>query len=205
MGLFDIFYSKKILFNDRMEYFIEEMKHNSWFNNCGCDYSAGLFYKYQVETDISQVTKELQRKHNYKDNICLDNLIVEIDRRITIYLYKNHRREHQVTWNKLVDSINKRFMNIQSEIDFSHISFLFHTKYNIKTKVNLHLYSIFRGALIEFYILEYIPNIPTFYTNIIQIIRDGHIIIGWKGKFLSHENTFLCNSILPKDGSLLIY
>ena len=203
MGILNLLFGKKILFNEKMLDFIEVVKQIDWFSNCGALFDDCLYYKYVIIKDKNVAVKQLNRDRNYKDFTSLTNLIIEANRRIGRYLDKYYERESQWTWNNLVDFINNKYMNNSIELNFINIDKKFSQDFNVKDK--RWIYQIFRATMIELYFVDYIPEIPTFYTKIFKIFQDGHIITGWEGKFPSHEATSLTIPIDVEDGKLLIW
>jgi hypothetical protein len=203
MFFLDLLFGKKIIFNAKMLELIEQIKSIDWFCNCGKLYNEHLYYEYIVVGNKIDAVKQLKKERNYRDFTSLTNLTIEANRRLGHFLDQYHEKDAQWTWNNLVDSINKRFMNNSNEFDFESVDRHFSQEFNIENKQ--WIYRIFRSTMIELYFLGYIPDIPTFYTKIFKIFQDGHVITGWDGKFPSHETSFSTNPIKTEDGKLLIW
>jgi hypothetical protein len=194
-NFFDNLLGGKIEFNKKMNQFIESVKTIDWFSNCGKNYTKNIFYNYYLEGEEKSI-KKLNYIRDYKGFVTLGNLLIQADRRLGSYLTKHHKKEHDWTWNKLADVINKQFAN-----NFINIDNYFSNKFN--TKKNNFIYRIFRNTLFELFFVDHIPNLPIFYDNIFEIFIDGHIIIGWEGKF--NWNDFNEKPIEPIDGKLVIF
>ncbi|MDR2914078.1 MAG: hypothetical protein LBV74_04495 [Tannerella sp.] len=203
MGILDLLFGKKIVFNKKMLDFIEIVKHIDWFSNCGVLFDERLYYKYVMVKNKEDAIKQLRRERNCKNFTSLTNLIIEANRRIGHFLDKYYEKESQWTWNKLIDSINKKFMNDSIELNFIEIDERFSREFNIENK--RWIYRIFRGVMIELYFIDYIPDVPTFYMKIFEIFQEGHIVTGWNGKFPLHDTTSLITPIEIEDGELLIW
>ena len=204
MGILDLLFGKKIIFNEKMFDFIELVKQIDWFSNCGALLDKYLCYEYIIIKDKEKAVKQLNSERNYKNFTSLTNLLIEANRRLGHYLDKYYEKEAQWTWNNLADSINNKFMNNSNELNFIEIDERFSIEFNVKNK--RWIYQIFLATMVELYFIDYIPNIPAFYTKIFEIFKNGHIITGWEGKFASHETTiFLTTPIEAKDGKLLIF
>ena len=191
----DNLFGGKIEFNEKMNQFIESVKSIDWFSNCGKNYTKKLFYNYCLETEKKSI-KKLNYLRNYKGFVTLENLNIQADRRLDSYLTKYHKKEHDWTWNKLIGVINKQFTNnfINIDNDFSN---------KFYTKKNNYIYRIFRNILCELFFVEHIPNLPIFYNNVFEVFIDGHVIIGWEGKF--NWNDFNEKPIDPTDSKLIIF
>jgi hypothetical protein len=185
----------KIEFNEKMNQFTESVKTIDWFSNCGKNYTKKIFYDYCLETEEKTI-KKLNYIRDYKGFVTLGNLLIQADGRFGSYLTKHHKKEHDRTWNKLADVINKQYAN-----NFINIDNYFSDKFN--TKKNNIIYRIFRNTLFELFFVNHIPNLPIFYNNIFDIFIDGHTIIGWEGKF--NWNDFNEKPIEPIDGKLVIF
>ena len=183
--------------------FIELTKQIDWFSNCGRPYDISLYYKYITINEKDDAIKQLKKERNLKGFTSLTNLLIEANRRLGLYLDKYAKKEAQYTFNSLADTINKRFMNNSHEVDFMKIDKHFSQEFSTENK--RWVYRIFRSTMTELYFLDYLPNIPTFYTKIFQIFQDSHVVTGWEGKFPSHETTFLNTPILSADGKVFIY
>jgi hypothetical protein len=194
-NFFDNLLGGKIEFNEEMNQLAESVKTIAWFSNCGKNYTKKIFYNYYLEAEEKSI-KKLNYKRDYKGFVTLGNLLIQADRRLGSYLAKHHKKEHDRTWNKLADVINKQFAN-----DFINIDDRFSSKF--KTTGNNFIYRIFRNTLVELFFADHIPSLPIFYNNIFEIFIDGHIIIGWEGKF--NWNDFNEKPIEPVDGELIIF
>ena len=74
--------------------------------------------------------------------------------------------------------------------------------------IDLQLCRMVQYLLVEQYFLERFPQFPLFFSRIIDIYKDGHIVLGWNGRFASHETNLENENgtpILPTDGSLIIW
>ena len=204
MGIIDNIFGRKIEFNDKMNELIETVKGINWFSNCGKVYTKDLYFNYKLENE-NNTLKKLNQKRNYKEFVILENLFIAADRRKDLFLYRHHYKEHQYTYNKLMDRINKRFMNNINEINFVEIDSNYWNKFNINNrKKYTSIYGIFRITLAELFFDSYISNIPIFYNHIFEIYKDGHIVVGWEGKAIEKE---LWNEepIKQTDGKIIIY
>jgi hypothetical protein len=197
-------FSKKIVLNDTIENFIWSYKNINWFNNCGKKYDEKLYFQYVSLEDMKTTSKRLNQTVNSKGFTFLEKLLEEADGRLDWYLYNNHKKENQITQNNLKDFIKKRFNKKTAEINFNITENKYIDMFSIKENRYNWFYWIFGGVIMEMYFLEYIPNIPTFYTKIFKILQDGHMIIGWEGKF-SSQDLCLETPITEKDGKLIIY
>ena len=201
MGILDNVFGRKILFTDEMNQFIETVKEIEWFHNCGKLYQKKLFYNYEMENK-KNVSKKLNYIRNYKGFITLENFFITVDRRIINYLTENEKSYHW-TWNKLADVINKRYMNNSNEINFIEIDNNYSKQFNLKKNKRI-IYQIFRNTLFELFFMNYIQNLPLFYTNIFEIYKGGHIIIGWEGNEIE-KDLWSKEMIKTTDGKIIIY
>ena len=74
--------------------------------------------------------------------------------------------------------------------------------------IDLQLCRMAQYLLVEQYFFERFPQFPLFFSRIIDIYKDGHIVLGWNGRFASHETNLENENgvpILPTDGSLIIW
>lgn len=203
MKLFDFLF-KNIEFNEKMNSFVENFKNNDWFVNCGNKYNAFSYYEIHQEFHKLKAQERLNQKRNSKNFTSLDNLIIESSRRLHLYLQTYHPEENQVTWNKVAKSINKKFYNKKEIIDFELLSKQLENKCDLVG--DLYMYRLFHGTLMELYFSEYLKDIPLFFVNIFDIYKNGHLIIGWEGKFLSqekHPNIF--TPIEKTSGKIIIF
>ena len=201
MGILDNVLGRKIEFSKEMKKIIEDFKGIEFFKNCGKLYNKKLFYDYRVENGCN-IKKQLNRKTNYKEFVILENLFIVASRRLENYLNNNSKKDHEWTYNKLADTINKRFSKNTSEINFPEIDKNYCNKFLVRnTRI---IYQLFRNILFELYFIEYIPKVPIFYNHIFELYKEGHIIIGWEGKSIEKE-IWSQESIKQSDGKIIIY
>lgn len=119
-------------------------------------------------------------------------------------MYHHYKKEHNIIVNgKLINLINKRFTDDLKKIDLSKQSLVFNEMFDINYGYDW-IQWIFNRVIFEIYFLEHIPTIPVFYTKIFKIFQDGHVLIGWNGKF-PPEYLCLQTPITYEDGNLIIF
>ena len=133
----------------------------------------------------------------------MDNLFIEGCRRGSLFLSLYHKKENEHTYNKLSETIHKEYIS-NYKFDFNAIEEKFNMKYDIE--INLYLRDLFVSTLREVYYMNKLENYPAFFTDVIDVYLSGNVIIGWLGKFGSHnvqvKDIF---PITPEDGVLNVW
>ena len=113
-----------------------------------------------------------------------------------------------------LNSVGKRFLRdcgFPDSIDLQlcrMVQYLLVEQYFLERFPDLQLCRMVQYLLVEQYFLERFPQFPLFFSRIIDIYKDGHIVLGWSGRFASHETNLENENgvpILPTDGSLISY
>jgi hypothetical protein len=194
-------FSSKIQLSDKIEKFILCVKNINWFKNCGEKYLGKIEYDVIFEESLSNASKHLiQENHGNFKNI--ENLFGVADSRLNWFFEKNIRKE-QSTRNRLIDFMNRRFKN-NKEIDFNDIENNYCKVFSINKPRYNWFYWMFSANIIEMYFQDNFKNIPIFYSQIIDIYKNGHIITGWQGKFKS-QDLCLDTPIEKQDGKIIVY
>lgn len=172
------YFIKRIQFSTGIEQAIQELDTFQWCSSLGkptenidCDYNIT-----RVE-DIKDALRLLSRKMDYKGIATLENLFIQADNRATVYLSNNRRREYDTEYNEVSSKLDKLF-------DFKKIEDVynsFNEKYN--TDVKIYLKGVIYGYIHDLYFGNNDKLYPTFFLDILDIYRKGHIIVGWEGKF----------------------
>lgn len=204
-------FGKKINFNDKMERAIDQFKHIDWFANCGDLYNQECYYEFLQEDDLLKISKQLGVSTNYKNFVCLRNLFIEGRDREKNYIMRTTSsvNEGRKTMMRVLDAIDRRFFEKKQEINFDCISDKFLSCYQLGVPGNsLEIRRLFRNLLFELYFAEDDENMPLFFSKIIDIYMNGHIIVGWSGKFRTHEIDLAKSSIVsinPFEGKLILF
>lgn len=211
MLLFKNLFNKKTIFNEKMEEAIDAIKQFHWFEKCTVPYTAHHYYDYIQEYSLCKVEKQLNRVLNYNNFVCLRNLYIEASYRQINYLMREYSSPNEGYREamKTLDAINKRLFNKNNEIDFDYISNSFISKYKMSIPLeNIEIQRLVRELLFELYFIDKKKDFPIFFSHIIEIYRQGHIVIGWHGKFGTHDINLIqrpVSAIMPIDGKLIIF
>ncbi|RKO68397.1 hypothetical protein D7322_27350 [Sphingobacterium puteale] len=184
MGFFDSLFGKKIVFTPEMKIMAESLIENDWFRNCGQQSDYDTKFNVEIAHGISEVEKKLAYKRDVKGFVTLDNLLIEAGRRSQLFLSLHHKNEMQYTWNRLTDVIIKEYISNQ-KFDFDKIQNNFNTL--LGTQTDLYLRGVFINILKEIYFNSFIEGYPTFLSEVVDVYLKGNVIVGWIGKFGSHE------------------
>lgn len=203
MGFIDNLFGKKIILTPEMEIMAEKMIENDWFRNCGKTSDFNTKFKTEFVNSIDEVEKKLSYKRDVKGFVTLDNLFIEAGRRNQLFLSLNHKNQYGSTWNKLTDVIVKEYIS-NYKFDFDRIQEKFNSKIGFQT--DLYIRGLFIDILSEIYFKSIIENYPTFFTDVIDVYLKGNVIIGWLGKFGSHNvQVKEIFPIFPNEGVLNIW
>jgi len=203
------FLYKQFVFTEQMEQYIYLFQNINWFSNCLKQLDDDSFYfDYIQENNILKVKEKINQNFNYRGNVCLRNFFIEGEFRQENFLMRatsiNEGRKEII---KIMDIINKRFLDKTGEIDFKKIENDFKNKYNIETG-SLEIYRFFKDLLIETYFLSKYKSFPILFNRLFNIYYKGHVIIGWKGKFASHNinlDKSPISSIEKVDGKVVLF
>ncbi|MCG8806424.1 hypothetical protein G1K75_12260 [Tenacibaculum finnmarkense] len=194
--MFNLF--KKIKFNsDILSFINSELDNINWFSNIDKpnDLSINNFNIKKIEEKVIRI---LSSKKDYKNYVGLHNLLLEAENRSSAYLFNNKRKKYNDEWNKLANKIN-------SEIDFNRIKDIEDSFNQLnKTNIDLLLPYVIRGYVRDLYFKENDNTYPSFFKDIIDIYKKGHIIVGWENRFKFKEN-LKTNPISKEEGTLLIW
>lgn len=203
MGFLDNLFGKKINLTPEMKNMADQMIANNWFENCGKTINFGSSYKIESISNIEDAAKKLTYKRDVGGFVTLDNLLIEANRRKQLFLSLYHKNEMEYTWNKVTDAIVKAYIS-NRKLDLDTIQKHFNAKFGVQADLKLN--RIFIDTLNELYFKNNIENFPTFFTDIIDIYLNGHVIVGWSGKFDSHEIQVKdIQPITPTDGALAVW
>ena len=203
MKFFNTIFGIKISLTKEMEEMASKLIENNWFRNCGKDVNFKLKYNIEQEKNVDEIEKKLTYKKDVKGFVTLDNLLIEAGRRSQLFLSLYHKNEFGNTSNKLTDEIEKRYL-LNNKFDFDSIEEKFNLQYEIN--INLFIRFIFIDILKEIYFKNIIENYPIFFIHVIDIYLEGNVIIGWLGKFGSHEVQVKdISPIEPNEGILNIF
>lgn len=203
MGFLDNLFGQKIILTAEMKIMAEKMIGNNWFENCGVSSAFDTQYRIELVHTIDEAEKKLAYKRDVSGFVTLDNLLIEASRRKQLFLSLNHKNEIENTWNKLTDTIVKAYIS-NNKLDIDKIQQNFNSKFGVQ--VDLYLRRIFVETLNELYFKSRIENFPTFFSDIINIYLKGNVVVGWLGKFGSHENQVKeIFPISPNDGILNVW
>lgn len=172
------YFIKRIQFSTEIERAIQELGTFQWCFNLGepvkkidCDYNIVNI------RDTKKALRLLSRKRDYKGLTTLEHLFNQADNRMSGYLCDNRRREYDTEYNQVSNKLGKLF-------DFKKIEDVnnsFNEKFN--TNIRLHLNLFVYGYIHDLYFGNNDKLCPTFFLDILDIYRKGHIIVGWEGKF----------------------
>ncbi|TDK21484.1 hypothetical protein E2F46_14690 [Luteimonas aestuarii] len=203
MGFLDNLFGKKIILTPEMEIMAEKMIENDWLRNCGKTSDFETKFKTEFANSIDEVEKKLAYKRDVKGFVTLDNLFIEAGRRNQLFLSLNHKNQYGSAWNKATDVIIKEYIS-NYKFDFNKIQETFNSKIGVQT--DLYLRTIFVETLREMYFRGIVENYPTFFTDVIDVYLKGNVIIGWLGKFGSHNvQVKEIFPIFPNEGVLNIW
>lgn len=182
------FIRKQSYFTEEMEYYIDIFRNINWFFNCSEELNDdSIYFDYIQENNIEKVKEKINQHLNSRGNVCLRNFFIEGEFRQETFLMRatsiNEGRKDII---RIIDLINKRFLHKKQEIDFEKIENRFKYKYNIESG-SLEIYRYFKALLVETYFLTQYKTFPILFNRLLNIYKNGHVIIGWKGKFISHN------------------
>lgn len=128
---------------------------------------------------------------NYSDTVCLVNLFKEgICRADAFMMQTAGWRFYQDTFLPCVKAswlaYEKRVKKGQG-LDLNLVEKNFLNYYGFDNAIDLHLSRLLQYLLVEQYFRGSFPQFPLFFSQIIDIYKAGHIVIGWKGKFNTHD------------------
>jgi len=203
MGFLDNLFGQKIILTPEIKIMAEKVIENNWFENCGVRSAFDTQYRIELVHTIDEAEKKLAYKRDVSGFVTLDNLLIEAGRRKELFLSLNHRSELENTWNKLTDTIVKAYIS-NYKFDFDKIQQNFNSKFGVQ--VDLYLRRIFVETLNELYFKSRIENFPIFFSDVIDIYLKGNVVVGWLGKFGSHEiQVKEIFPISPNDGILNVW
>ena len=168
------FLYKQFVFTEQMEQYIYLFQNINWFSNCLKQLDDDSFYfDYIQENNILKVKEKINQNFNYRGNVCLRNFFIEGEFRQENFLMRatsiNEGRKEII---KIMDIINKRFLDKTGEIDFKKIENDFKNKYNIETG-SLEIYRFFKDLLIETYFLSKYKSFPILFNRLFNIYYKG--------------------------------
>lgn len=184
MGFLDNLLGSKIILKPDIIAMAEKLITNEWFSHCGAMADFETKFSITLAKDLDEVNKKLTYKRDIKSFVTLDNLLLEAGRRSQLFLSLHYKNQYGNTWNKLTDVIFKAYLS-NYKFDFNKLEQDFNTRFNLHT--NLYLKKIFTDILKEMYFKDLITDFPTFFTDIAAIYLNGNVVIGWSGKFGSHN------------------
>lgn len=205
-------FKKKIVFTEGMNETLCSFDEIPWFSCCGVPYDKPSYYPYLQEKDPKRAEKLLLHTKNYSGTVCLTNLFKEgICRADTFILqtagWKFYQNEFMPCVEASWRTYEKRALKANG-LDLNSVEKRFLRDYGFPDSIDLQLCRMVQYLLVEQYFLERFPQFPLFFSRIIDIYKDGHIVLGWSGRFASHETNLENENgvpILPTDGSLIIW
>lgn len=212
LHLEEMLFKKKIVFTEGMNETLCSFDEIPWFSCCGVPYDKPSYYPYLQEKDPKRAEKLLLHTKNYSGTVCLTNLFKEgICRADTFILqtagWKFYQNEFMPCVEASWRTYEKRALKANG-LDLNSVEKRFLRDYGFPDSIDLQLCRMVQYLLVEQYFLERFPQFPLFFSRIIDIYKDGHIVLGWSGRFASHETNLENENgvpILPTDGSLIIW
>ena len=204
-------FKKKIVFTEGMNETLCSFDEIPWFSCCGVSYDKPSYY-YLQEKDPKRAEKLLLHTKNYSGTVCLTNLFKEgICRADTFILQTAGWKFYQNEFMPCVEASWRTYEKRASKangLDLNSAEKRFLRDCGFPDSIDLQLCRMVQYLLVEQYFLERFPQFPLFFSRIIDIYKDGHIVLGWNGRFASHETNLENENgtpILPTDGSLIIW
>ena len=205
-------FKKKIVFTEGMNETLCSFDEIPWFSCCGVPYDKPSYYPYLQEKDPKRAEKLLLHTKNYSGTVCLTNLFKEgICRADTFILQTAGWKFYQNEFMPCVEAswrTYKKRVSKANGLDLNSAEKRFLRDCGFPDSIDLQLCRMVQYLLVEQYFLERFPQFPLFFSRIIDIYKDGHIVLGWNGRFASHETNPENENgtpILPTDGSLIIW
>lgn len=193
--IYDYFF-KKIIFDEELIANIQLLSKTNWLSNIGEPIdNIDCKYKIMQVTSAEEALRYLQYEISQKGIVTLNDLLNEGSNRSSGYLSDYRQREFDTEWNEVSKKANEY-------IDIALINKMeekFNKKY--KTNVNLHLLEYIYDYVHCLYFKNNDLKFPTFALDVFDIYNKGHVIVAFKGKFLSSYN----QPISPEDGTILIW
>ena len=180
-------FKKKIVFTEGMNETLCSFDEIPWFSCCGVPYDKPSYYPYLQEKDPKQAEKLLLHTKNYSGTVCLTNLFKEgICRADTFILqtagWKFYQNEFMPCVEASWRTYEKRALKANG-LDLNSVEKRFLRDYGFPDSIDLQLCRMVQYLLVEQYFLERFPQFPLFFSRIIDIYKDGHIVLGWSGRF----------------------
>ena len=174
-------FKKKIVFTEGMNETLCSFDEIPWFSCCGVSYDKPSYYPYLQEKDPNFILQTAGWKFYQNEFMpCVEAS------------WRTYEKRASKANGLDLNSAEKRFLRDCSFPD----------------SIDLQLCRMVQYLLVEQYFLERFPQFPLFFSRIIDIYKDGHIVLGWNGRFASHETNLENENgtpILPTDGSLIIW
>ena len=204
-----MFFKKKIVFTDKMNETLRSFDEIPWFSCCGVPYDEPSYYPYLQEKDPKRAEKLLLHTKNYSGTVCLTNLFKEgICRADTFILQTAGWKFYQNEFMPCVEASWRTYEKRASKVnglDLNSVGKRFLRDCGFPDSIDLQLCRMVQYLLVEQYFLERFPQFPLFFSRIIDIYKDGHIVLGWNGRFASHETNLEHENgtpILQTDGHM---
>lgn len=206
------FSGKKFEFKEASSKLTDKLLQMKLFSHCGIPFIENLHFQYKQELAVERAETILNHTSNYSGFTYLENLIKEGTNRADSFVYQKLGRDlYQKEFLPCVeycwDEIRKSSSRLTSaDIRSSECSFL--EAQGFTTRPKLYIHQIFQYTLVEQYFIEKTTQFPLFFSNIIDVYEEGHIILGWKERFIKPRERLECEittSISRSDGCLIIW
>lgn len=150
---------------------IDRLKKINWFHNLGNPIKTAIKY------DVSY-TKSMKSAIKHMNSIRWENIGLEDENELTLYLTLNHKDKYGIVWNELVDEIKR---NISPVILKSVMDCASKEKFEIPPElieqITWDIISIIMAYTYEQY------RTPNLYAEILKIYEEGNIPCGWNGVY----------------------
>ena len=153
---------------------IDKIKKINWFTNCGNNLEISLLYEVSYIKNIENLVKHIS-------SIRWENISLEEENKLTVYLFKNHNDKYQDTWNFLVREIKSKIL---PDIKEKVIKMAEENEVNRKEIITQIEWDIL-GIIMAYSYSDYME--PVFYKEIFRIYENGNIPCGWKGTYPKGE------------------
>lgn len=146
----------------------------NWFKNCGIEVDINnCKFHYNQVSNIKNVEKEIK-------SLKWENVIIEAQNRLVSYLRTFHPENHK-EWNSIMDFAIDNFNNIKT-------SLLEKCKeHNLPEYFVTSVRTIYLRIYAELYYSIHLKDIPYFFIDLFEVLKQGKIPCGWDGYPLEQE------------------
>lgn len=207
-----MFFRRKIKSMYIMEQITDIIENTAWFSSCGLSYEKPSYYQFIQYDDSNAVETRLNHRLNYSGNTSLENLFKEGLCRADAFaletcgwkFYQNEfLKTMQLIWKTYEDAIC-RFPGL--DLKRKERDLLESCRFDPSLKLCTE-------QLVQYLVLEKVfvkesPQYPVFFSHVFEIYKEGHAVIGWKGRFPSHDRNLedeCIHPISPDEGKLVIW